>query len=188
MSDVGKLQRPEATSIDGPDVGEHDVPGGALGDPASARGRAGDELKFRASGGASGVAPMQRLIDERRSLGGQLATRVHRKGDGAAGNVAIPEGGGSKLAPQVRQRMEPKLGADLSDVRVHTGGDSAQAASGLGARAFTVGSDVHFNAGEFAPGSKDGDRLLAHELTHVVQGKKSGVQRKIGRASCRERV
>jgi hypothetical protein len=75
--------------------------------------------------------------------------------------------------------MEPHLGADLSGVRVHTGGDSAKAASAFGARAFTVGSDVHFNAGEFAPGSKEGDKLLAHELTHVVQGQKSGIQRKV---------
>jgi hypothetical protein len=74
--------------------------------------------------------------------------------------------------------MEKTLGADLSGVRVHTGGDSADAAESLGARAFTVGSDVHFGRGEFAPGSREGDRLLAHELTHVVQGHKSGVQRK----------
>ena len=74
--------------------------------------------------------------------------------------------------------MERTIGADLSGVRVHTGGDSAEAAESLGARAFTVGSDVHFGRGEFAPGSKEGDRLLAHELTHVVQGQKSGIQRK----------
>ena len=74
--------------------------------------------------------------------------------------------------------MEPKLNADLSGVRVHTGGDAAAAASGYGARAFTQGNDIHFNAGEFSPGTKEGDRLLAHELTHVVQGQHSGVQRK----------
>jgi len=158
--------------------GERELP--ALEEPATARERAGGELKFRASGGARGVAPMQRLMDERRAVGGRLAARVQRKADGGggAGNVAIPESGGSKLPDGVRSKMEPKLGADLSDVRVHTGGESASAATGLGARAFTVGSDVHFNAGEFAPGSKEGDRLLAHELTHVVQGKKSGVHRK----------
>ena len=157
--------------------GERELP--SLEDAAVARERAGGELKYRASGGARGVAPMQRLMDERRAMGSQLAARVQRKADGgAAGNVAIPESGGSKLPDGVRTKMEPKLGADLSDVRVHTGGESAQAATGLGARAFTVGSDVHFNAGEFAPGSKEGDRLLAHELTHVVQGKKSGIQRK----------
>ena len=74
--------------------------------------------------------------------------------------------------------MEPKLGADLSGVRVHTGSDSAAAASSFGARAFTVGADVHFNSGQFSPGTKEGDRLIAHELTHVVQAQKSGVQRK----------
>jgi Domain of unknown function (DUF4157) len=75
-------------------------------------------------------------------------------------------------------RDQPKLGADLSSVRVHTSGESADAAKGVGARAFTVGDDVHFNAGEFQPGTKEGDKLLAHELTHVVQGQKSGIQRK----------
>jgi hypothetical protein len=74
--------------------------------------------------------------------------------------------------------MEKRLGADLSGVKIHTGGESAVAASAVGARAFTVGSDVHFNAGQFAPGTKEGDRLLAHELTHVVQGQRSGIQRK----------
>ena len=48
----------------------------------------------------------------------------------------------------------------------------------MGAKAFTVGQDVHFGARQFAPGTKEGDRLLAHELTHTVQAQKSGVQRK----------
>jgi hypothetical protein len=74
--------------------------------------------------------------------------------------------------------MENRLGADLSGVKVYQGGDSATAASAIGAKAFTIGSDVHFNAGQFAPGTKEGDRLLAHELTHVVQGQRGGVQRK----------
>ncbi len=163
--------------MDSAELGER-AEGAVLDDPAAARQRAGSELKFRASGGAGGVAPMQRLLDERRAMSSSLAGRVQRKADGPAANAEIPEGGGAKLPSAVRARMEPKLGANLSDVSVHTGGDSAKAATGLGARAFTVGNDVHFNAGEFAPGSKEGDRLLAHELTHVVQGKKSGVQRK----------
>lgn len=96
----------------------------------------------------------------------------------AAATKAIPKGGGSALPATVRTRMEPQLGADLSQVRLHTSGESAETAGQLGARAFTVGSDVHFNSGEFAPGTKEGDRLIAHELTHVVQGQKSGVQRK----------
>jgi Domain of unknown function (DUF4157) len=74
--------------------------------------------------------------------------------------------------------MEPQLGTDLSGVKVHTGGDSAEAATQFGARAFTVGQDVHFGAGEYAPGTKEGDRLIAHELTHAVQGQRSGISRK----------
>src|SRR5262249_100405 len=74
-----------------------------------------------------------------------------------------------------RSQMEEHLGADLSHVKVHTGGESENAASSLGARAFTVGSDVHFNSGEFNPGSKEGQKLLAHELTHGVQEQRSGV-------------
>ena len=74
--------------------------------------------------------------------------------------------------------MESQLGADLSGVTIGTSPKSASAASNLGARAFTVGSDVHFGSGEYAPGTKEGDRLLAHELTHVIQGRQSGIQRK----------
>jgi Domain of unknown function (DUF4157)/Novel toxin 15 len=88
------------------------------------------------------------------------------------------QSGGAPLAGDVRGRMEPQLGADLSGVKVHTDGAAAQAADGFGARAFTVGSDVHFNAGEYAPGTRQGDELIAHELAHVVQGQRSGVQRK----------
>jgi hypothetical protein len=108
------------------------------------------------------------------------APPVARKADGNPANAAakIPSSGGSPLPSSVRTRMEPKLGADLSGVKLHTGGKSGEAASQLGARAFTVGSDVHFNSGEFAPGSREGDRLIAHELTHVVQAQRSGIQRK----------
>ena len=74
--------------------------------------------------------------------------------------------------------MEPQLGADLSSVRVSASGDSATAAEQLGARAFTVENDIHFAAGQYKPGSKEGDRLLAHELTHAVQGQRQGIQRK----------
>ncbi|HEY2745902.1 MAG TPA: DUF4157 domain-containing protein, partial [Polyangia bacterium] len=104
---------------------------------------------------------------------------IQRKANGGGGGAAaIPTGAGAALGGGVQGRMERTLGADLSGVRVHTGGDSAEAAEAMGARAFTVGSDVHFGRGEFAPGSREGDRLLAHELTHVVQGQQSGVQRK----------
>jgi hypothetical protein len=104
---------------------------------------------------------------------------IQRKANAAPKAPAqIPTGSGAPLADGLRERMEGQLGADLSSVRVHAGGDSAAAADKLSARAFTVGNDVHFGAGELRPGTKEGDQLLAHELTHVVQGQRSGVQRK----------
>lgn len=90
----------------------------------------------------------------------------------------IPSGAGSPLPAGVQAKMEGKLGADLSSVKIHTGGDSERASEGLNAKAFTVGSNVHFGTGQFDPSSKEGEKLLAHELTHVVQGQQGGVQRK----------
>jgi hypothetical protein len=96
---------------------------------------------------------------------------------GGPDQAAILQTGGTPLPAAVRAKMEPHLGADLSAVKVHADGESGQAAKQLGARAFTTGTDVHFRAGEFSPGSKEGDRLLAHELAHVVQGSRRGKQR-----------
>jgi hypothetical protein len=73
--------------------------------------------------------------------------------------------------------MEPHVGADLSGVKIHTGAESVAAARAAGAHAFTTGRDIHFDAGQFAPGTREGDRLLAHELTHVAQNQ-PGIQRK----------
>jgi hypothetical protein len=103
---------------------------------------------------------------------------MFRKAKGRANPVSVPTSSGEALPDHVRTKMEPLVGGNLSGARVHTGGDSAHASEGLGAKAFTVGSDVHFGAGQYAPGSKEGDRLLAHELTHVVQGANTGVRRK----------
>jgi hypothetical protein len=76
---------------------------------------------------------------------------------------------GRPLDASTRAFFEPRLGADLGDVRVHTGTRAAEAARGLGARAFALGSEMAFGPGEYAPASTDGRRVLAHELAHVVQ-------------------
>ena len=65
--------------------------------------------------------------------------------------------------------MKDRLGHDFSAVRVHSGPAAAICADNLGAAAFTVGSHVAFGAGQFAPASRVGAALLAHELAHVVQ-------------------
>jgi Domain of unknown function (DUF4157) len=129
---------------------------------------------------AIGPARFDGIRAERQEAAAQIqrSLKAWRSAKGAAGTASVPTGAGAPLSTAIRSRMEPNLGASLGNVRVHTGADSAEAAKGFGARAFTIGEDVHFNSGEFTPGTKEGDRLLAHELTHVVQGQKSGVQRK----------
>jgi len=65
--------------------------------------------------------------------------------------------------------MEPRFGHDFSHVRVHTDAKAAESAHAVNALAYTVGRDAVFGAGQFAPGTTNGKRLLAHELTHVMQ-------------------
>ena len=88
---------------------------------------------------------------------------------------------GSPMDPSVRGRFEAQLGADLSRVRVSTGGPAAQSARDVRARAYTVGRDVVFGTGQYAPGTPDGDRLLAHELAHVTQQEAAGRADRPGR-------
>ena len=76
---------------------------------------------------------------------------------------------GRPLDVPTRAFYESRFGRDLSDVRVHVGPSAAASARALSARAFTVGRDVVMGEGEFRPQTADGRRLLAHELTHVVQ-------------------
>ncbi|WP_325308495.1 DUF4157 domain-containing protein [Longimicrobium sp.] len=76
---------------------------------------------------------------------------------------------GRALDAPVRRAMEQRLGHDFGRVRVHSDARAAAAAAGVGARAFTLGSDVVFGAGEYSPHTPAGRRLLQHELAHVVQ-------------------
>src|ERR1700716_475664 len=81
----------------------------------------------------------------------------------------VGSGGGSPLDKDTRGFMESRLGADFSDVRVHTDATASESARSVQAHAYTVGSDVVFQSGKYAPESDSGKRMLAHELTHVVQ-------------------
>jgi len=100
-------------------------------------------------------------------------------GPSTAARINSSRGGGSPLPAPARQEMSSAFGHDFSTVRIHTDGEAASLSDGLGAHAFTVGQDVYFNRGKFNPDSGDGKRLLAHELTHVVQqGGVGRVQRK----------
>jgi hypothetical protein len=92
--------------------------------------------------------------------------------------LSSSKGGGSPLPDEVRSFMEPRIGADFGSVRVHTDSEAVQMNRELSAQAFTHGSDIYFGAGKYNPSSSDGKRLLAHELTHVVQ-QTGGVQPKL---------
>jgi hypothetical protein len=76
---------------------------------------------------------------------------------------------GMSLPSPIMRKFEASLGADLSGVRVHTGAESQSAASAVGAKAYTMGQDIHFGAGHYDPSSSGGEHLLAHEVAHTVQ-------------------
>lgn len=83
--------------------------------------------------------------------------------------ITALRGGGQPLPQSERAFFEPRFGADFSQVRVHTDSQANEMASTVNARAFTVRREVVFGAGQYQPSTSDGRRLLAHELTHVVQ-------------------
>ncbi len=94
----------------------------------------------------------------------------HQETETTQANATIPPGSsGKQLSTTARSYMEPRFNADFSDVRVHTGPEADRRARSIHALAFTVGRDVVFRSGAYQPGTRTGKRLLAHELTHVVQ-------------------
>ena len=82
---------------------------------------------------------------------------------------------GSPLDPALRHDMEQRFGYDFSKVKVHTGGEANQSALDVNANAYAIGHRIVFGAGQFTPGTYQGRRLIAHELTHVVQQARSGL-------------
>jgi len=79
------------------------------------------------------------------------------------------KGGGSPLPKSTLSFMEGRFGVDFSKVRIHTDSNAIVASNMIRAKAFTVGNNIAFNTGFYSPNTKEGKRLLAHELTHVVQ-------------------
>ncbi|MDX2285992.1 MAG: DUF4157 domain-containing protein [Bacteroidia bacterium] len=86
-----------------------------------------------------------------------------------ASRLQARQGSGQPLPAPIRAQMEGGIGADFSGVRIHTDGEAQQMSQSIRAHAFTRGRDIYFNAGQYQPQSSAGQRLLAHELTHVVQ-------------------
>lgn len=94
--------------------------------------------------------------------GGDLGSETETK-------VKNARGGGRNLPSTVRTSMEKAMGADFGGVRVHAGPDAQALNRSMQARAFTVGRDIFFGRSQFRPGTAEGQRLIAHELTHTLQ-------------------
>ncbi|MBP6107114.1 MAG: DUF4157 domain-containing protein [Steroidobacteraceae bacterium] len=96
-------------------------------------------------------------------------------------DIRALQGKGSPLPAPARAFFEPRFGANFSDVRVHTDTGAARTSNAINAKAFTVGTNIAFGAGQFSPDSQQGRHLLAHELTHVVQQGGAGPARTVQR-------
>jgi len=86
-----------------------------------------------------------------------------------AANIRSLKGGGQPLDESTQSFFEPRFGYDFSQVRIHTNAQASDTARSINAKAFTHGKDLVFGAGEYRSGSTEGKRLIAHELTHVLQ-------------------
>lgn len=92
--------------------------------------------------------------------------------------LGLNRSGGKPLPPAILAKMEAALGADFSAVRIHVGPQAAR----IGAIAFTTGTDIYFAPGRYQPDTLQGQQLLGHELTHVVQQRQGRVKAPTGAA------
>jgi hypothetical protein len=139
---IGDHERPQA-----PDTEQQEDPAAPLHELASSVGNRAFSAVARE---AAGILPS-----------GEVHPAVHSE-------ISATRGGGASLDAGVQERFSGSLG-DLSDVRVHTDDVADRLNRSVSARAFATGTDMYFARGEYSPGSAAGDRLIAHELAHVVQ-------------------
>lgn len=139
-----------------------------------------------------GNAAVQRLLAQRRGAGAQpdedeglQAVQGTALDDETAQAINRKRGGGQTLDEDIAAKAGSALGNDaaslIDDVRVHTDEEADRLSQELGARAFTTGNDIFFRDGAYSPASEHGQKLIAHELAHVVQqgGGSSTVQDKM---------
>ena len=125
-------------------------------------------------------SPSQNILGMQRTLGNRAVQRMlgvqrvpfengGELDDQLSNEIHSQRGSGGQLDSNVANTMSQQMGYDFSDVSVHTDANADRVSRSIGARAFTTGSDIFFKEGEYNPGSSEGQNLLAHELTHVVQ-------------------
>jgi hypothetical protein len=93
--------------------------------------------------------------------------------DSVHNQIQSTKSSGNSIPGTTKTFMESRFGADFSGVRIHTGAYASKLSDELNAQAFTVGNDIYFNSGKFSPDSLAGKHLLAHELTHTIQQRKT---------------
>jgi hypothetical protein len=99
----------------------------------------------------------------------EAATAEAAANDAPASVHEVLRSQGQPLDGATRPFFEPRFGYDFTGVRVHTGASAEQSARAMNAHAYTVGHNIVFGAGQYAPSTHEGQKLLAHELSHVVQ-------------------
>jgi hypothetical protein len=114
---------------------------------------------------------MKPLLQKRENLGGGEAS------SNLESSIQSVRGSGHSLDTNLQLKMEQSMGADFSKVKVHTDLLSNQLNQSIQAKAFTTGQDIFFGQGEYNPNNQNGQELIAHELTHVVQQNGSSVQK-----------
>jgi hypothetical protein len=136
-----------------------------------------DQVMRMAEPGTVGTVPIgiQRKCTECEDEEKQLiqTRRMDPTPEGATLNpeaaVCATRRSGAPLSNDLRSFFEPRFGHNFSGVRLHAGGDAAEAAHSVQARAYTFGRDIVFGPGEYSPVTTEGKRLIAHELAHVIQ-------------------
>ena len=127
------------------------------------------------------VEPEEEEEEEETIQAKPLASQTPEVTPGVENSISSIHGGGQPLSANDRSFFEPRFNRDFSQVRVHSNTQAAETAGLLKAQAFTIGNDVVFGSGQYLPETVRGKRLLAHELTHVIQQK--GVPRQLQRKS-----
>jgi hypothetical protein len=147
---------------------------GAANDPLEAEADAIADRVIARAGGPARATPGD--VKVQRKCSECEEDKVRRKATGEAPRAGAPnsvraalQSPGRPLDAATRSFMEPRFGHSFAEVRIHSGGAASAAATAIRARAFTLGRDVVFAQGEHRPETTAGRRLLAHELTHVVQ-------------------
>ncbi|MYZ39668.1 MULTISPECIES: DUF4157 domain-containing protein [unclassified Streptomyces] len=179
---------------------EHDEPfrsarATGTAEVADAREAAGASRLFEAAAtgrsdvvGPAGMAGLQRAVGNS-AVGSMLgkgsmpavageteSEEVQATEERSSVHDVVSSGGGQPLDTDTRTDMETRMGADFSDVRVHTDSAAHESAKDVGAHAYTVGNHVVFQRDSYDPSSPGGRTTLAHELTHVVQQRNGPVE------------